>query len=127
MEMLHHALAWFDIPVSDFDRAKAFYSALYDYDMPVQAMGSVRMGILLHDRDKGGIGGAIVEAAGNAPSAAGTRVYLNGGRDLKVVLDRVETAGGQVLMPKTPLGPGLGYFAMLRDTEGNVVGLHSPE
>ena len=42
-----------------------------------------------------------------------------------VVLDRVEGAGGKILMPKTAIGMDAGYFAMISDTDGNTVGLHS--
>lgn len=41
------------------------------------------------------------------------------------MLDRVEGAGGKILMPKTAIGMDAGYFAMISDTDGNTVGLHS--
>jgi len=94
MEMMHNAASWFEIPVADFDRAKRFYSTIYNFDMPEMVMGPVKMGILLHDRSNGGIGGAIVCGEGYVPSKTGAKVYLNGGSDLSVVLDRVVTAGG---------------------------------
>ena len=125
MEMLHNALNWFEIPVTDFDRAKNFYSAIYDFDMPEMPMGNQRMGFLLHDRDKGGIGGAIVFGEGYTPSATGTKVYLNTGADLNTVLNRVEAAGGKVVVPKMALPPGMGHIAFINDTEGNLVGLFS--
>ena len=125
MEMLHNAVSWFEIPVADFDRARRFYSAIYDFDMPVMDMGAVKMGILLHHRDNGGIGGAIMAGEMYTPSKQGTRVYLNAGNDLSVVLDRVEMAGGKVVLPKSFLGDTMGYMAVIEDTEGNYVSLHS--
>ena len=128
MEMLHHAVNWFEIPVSDFERARAFYSRIFDFDMPEMTFGTVRMGILLHDREKGGIGGAIVHNGEHyTPSADGTKVYLNGGRDLGLVLDRVPGAGGEVLIPKRMIAPGMGFMALFKDSEGNVLALQSPE
>jgi predicted enzyme related to lactoylglutathione lyase len=128
MEMMHHAVNWFEIPVSDFDRARKFYSAIFDYEMPEMKFGPVRMGILLHEREKGGIGGAIVHHPDHyAPSADGTKVYLNGGKDLGVVLDRVAKAGGEVRIAKRLIAPGMGYMALFTDSEGNTVALHSPE
>jgi predicted enzyme related to lactoylglutathione lyase len=59
------------------------------------------------------------------PTGEGTLVYLNGGKDLRVVLQRVEPAGGKILQEKTLVAPDLGYFAIFRDTEGNRVALHS--
>ena len=125
MEMLHNAVSWFEIPVIDFERAKRFYSAIYDYEMPEMLMGEAQMGFLPHDMENGGIGGAIVHATDFVPSKEGTRVYLNGGDDLTVVLNRIEAAGGKVIMGKTEITPEYGYFAVFEDTEGNHVALHS--
>jgi uncharacterized protein len=124
MEMTTNSLNWFEIPVADFDRAKVFYSAIFDFDMPDMQMGPRRMGFLLHDRDVG-VGGAIVSGVGATPSPHGTLVYLTGGSDLSAVLNRIEPNGGTVLVPKTPIGPGMGFFATFRDVDGNTLGLHS--
>jgi predicted enzyme related to lactoylglutathione lyase len=78
------------------------------------------------DWRSGEVGGAVVSGEGAAPSATGTAVFLNGNPDLQAMLDRVEGAGGKVLVPKTAIGmEGAGHFAMIADTEGNTVGLHS--
>ncbi|MCB0794539.1 MAG: VOC family protein [Flavobacteriales bacterium] len=123
-----HALAWFEIPANDFERARKFYSTIFAFDMPEMTFGPVRMGFFLHDREAGGIGGAIVHNPEfYVPSGDGAKVYLNGGHDLSVVLDRVEGAGGEVLIPKRAIGEGMGHMGMFRDSEGNVVALHSPE
>jgi len=124
--MFQNAVSWIEIPVSDFDRAKKFYSSIFDYDMPEIPMGPVRMGFLLHDQQNGGIGGAIVHGdESNAPSKTGPRVYLNGGSDLDVVLNRVTNAGGKVIMQKTEISPEYGFYGGFEDTEGNYVYLHS--
>ena len=125
MEILTNSLNWFEIPVTDFERAKLFYSMIYNYEMPDQMMGPLHMGFLLVE--KGGIGGAIVQGEGYVPSQEGTLVYLNGGKDLNVVLNRVENAGGQIILPKTKINDELGYFAIFLDCEGNKVALHSME
>ncbi|MFN8011676.1 MAG: hypothetical protein U0P81_09745 [Holophagaceae bacterium] len=124
MEMTTHALGWFEIPVADFDRAKRFYGAIFDFDMPEMTMGPCRMGFLLHEQGQG-VGGAIVAGEGYVPSQAGSLVYLSGGADLSVVLGRVPGAGGTILVPKTRITPEYGHFAYFLDTEGNKVGLHS--
>jgi predicted enzyme related to lactoylglutathione lyase len=125
MEMMTNAVSWVEIPVTDFARAKKFYSAIYDYEMPEMMMGPVRMGFLLYDQPGGGIGGAIVHGEGCTPSEQGVRVYLNGGNDLNTILNRVEKAGGKVVLAKTMITPEYGYFASFLDTEGNVISLHS--
>lgn len=128
MEMMHNAVSWFEIPTTDFERAKRFYSTIFDFEMPEMTFGPVRMGFLLHDREKGGIGGAIVHNSEfYRPHADGVKVYLNGGRDLSKVLDRVPGAGGEVVIPKRMISPEMGFMAMFKDSEGNTLALHSKE
>jgi predicted enzyme related to lactoylglutathione lyase len=125
MEIGVHAISWFEIPVVDFPRAKRFYEALFDFQMPELEMGVNTMGFLPSSPDQGGIGGAIVRGPGYTPSDKGALVYLFGGKDLSVVLGRVVGAGGSVVQPKTLVSPDLGYWAAFLDSEGNRVALHS--
>ena len=125
--MQKNAISWFEIPVDDFDRAKMFYSRLFDYEMPEMPMGPSRMGFFLYDQAGGGIGGAIVKVDDFLPARQGSMVYLDGGEDLTTVLMRVEDAGGKVLLGKTLIAPGMGYYANFLDTEGNKVSLYSQQ
>jgi hypothetical protein len=125
MEMFKDAVSWVEIPVSDFSRAKEFYSKIYDYAMPEMKIGASTMGILPYDQTSGGIGAAIVKGDGYVPSSAGAKVYLNGGSDLSIVLKRVEVAGGKIVLRKTEIAPSLGFLATFVDTEGNHISLHS--
>lgn len=123
---LTNAINWFEIPVADFERAKKFYTTIYQYEMEEMEMQETKMGMLPYKPAEGGIGGAICYGEGYEPTSKGARVYLNGGQDLSVVLGRVEGAGGQVILPKTKITDEIGYFAIFSDTEGNQVSLHSP-
>ena len=118
-----HALNWFEIPVTDFTRATAFYETVLGITIAPMAMGPTMMGML--STDPIAVGGAIVQGEGGVPSVHGTMVYLNGGEDLAPMLARVEQAGGAVVVPKTEIGNDFGFFAHFVDTEGNKVGLHS--
>jgi len=121
-----HAINWFEIPVMNFDRAKKFYETLFDYQMPETQMGPARMGFLLYDFQNGGRGGAIVHNPGfYTPSKNGTLVYLNCDPDLSIVLDKVTAAGGKILQMKTDIGQNLGFWAIIEDSEGNRIALHS--
>ena len=121
-----HAINWFEIPVTNFGRAKKFYETIFDYQMPENQMGPARMGFLLYDFQNGGRGGAIVHNPEfYTPSKNGTLVYLNCDPDLSVVLKRVSAAGGKILEEKTEIGQNLGYWALIEDSEGNRVALHS--
>ncbi|MFN3304102.1 MAG: VOC family protein [Roseateles sp.] len=117
------ALNWFEIPVADFARAKGFYETVLGIAIEPMQMGPLTMGMLATDPQA--VGGALVHGDGNEPSDRGTLVYLNGGDDLAPLLARVEAAGGKVLVPKTEIGNGFGFFAHFLDSEGNKVGLHS--
>ena len=125
---LGNALNWFEIPVADFDRAKQFYETLFNYQMPENQMWSARMGFFLFDFQTQKVGGAIVyNPSFYTPQANGTLVYLNCQPDLQPVLDRVETAGGKILQGKLEISSDqqLGYWAVILDSEGNRVALHS--
>jgi predicted enzyme related to lactoylglutathione lyase len=118
-----NALNWFEIPVTDFARAKIFYEKVLGIVIDPMEMGPVTMGML--STDQNAVGGAIVQGDGGSPSKSGTLVYLNGGDDLTPMLARAEAAGGTVVVPKTEIGNDFGFFAHFIDTEGNKVGLHS--
>lgn len=118
-----NSINWFEIPVKNFDRAKAFYAAILDGAVEEMAHPECKYGILPGDMQNGVTGG-IVQGEGYEPSMAGSLIYLNGGDDLSVALGKVEAAGGQILLPKTSIG-GNGFIALITDTEGNKLGLHS--
>lgn len=114
---------WFEIPVKDFDRAAKFYGEILDGKVEKEDFAGALMGFLPMDGD--GVGGAISKADGFEPSDKGTLVYFNCGEDLASTLDRVESAGGKIIVPKTLITPEIGYFAIFMDTEGNKLALHS--
>ena len=119
-----NAINWFEIPVKNFNNAKKFYETILGAEMqPMEAMG-MKSAFFPADLQSGAIGGCIIEGAGYEPSSKGSLVYLNGGEDLSIPLSKVEAAGGQILMPKTAIGPN-GFMAHFTDTEGNKVAFHS--
>lgn len=118
-----HALSWFEIPVTDFARSKTFYEKVLAIRIEPMVMGTTTMGML--SSDPNAVSGALVLGADGSPSVHGTLVYLNGGDDLAPMLALVSEAGGSVVVPKTEIGNGFGYFAHFMDSEGNKIGLHS--
>ena len=121
---MKNAINWFEIPVTDFDRAKIFYDTILDTNL--QKMEAMGMKSAFFPADlQNGIGGCIIEGPGYTPSATGSLVYLNGGNDLSIPLSKVEAAGGKILLQKTSIGKN-GYMAYFTDTEGNKVAFHSP-
>ncbi len=121
---MKNLINWFEIPVSDMDRAAAFYSKLYGVSVDVQDFGGLLMGILPMETQQG-VGGSLVKYEMYTPSHQGTLIYLNGNEDLSEMLGRVESAGGKILKGKTEISPEIGYMALFEDSEGNRIALHS--
>ena len=114
----------FEIPATDIKRAINFYEAILDVDIDHMEMPGMEMGILPYENQQ--IIGVIMKGEGYEPSAKGVTIYLNGGDDLQVILEKVEQNGGSILVPKTPHADESGFFALFIDSEGNKMGLHSP-
>lgn len=119
------AIAWFEIPALDFERAMTFYSAVIGEDVKKHEMPDPEMlyGVFPY-QEGSGIGGAIVKMEGATPSKDGVTIYLDGGDDLSPSLARAEKAGATIIMPKTDIGEN-GFMAQFIDTEGNRIALHS--
>lgn len=119
-----HAINWFEIPVTDYKRAKQFYENVLGKTITDMQMDGVEYGMLPYDNQNNGIGGGLIQSEQSKPSQDGVTVYLNGGDDLSTPLSRVEDAGGKVIMPKTAIGEN-GFIAQFIDSEGNRIALHS--
>ena len=125
---MKNAVNWFEIPVTDFERAKKFYEQIFNYSMEVIIdEATFKMGLL--SADQGAAGGAIVwnPASYKPSSTEGVLVYLNGNPDLDEILNMVESAGGKILLAKRQISPQFGYMALFVDSEGNRLALHSNE
>ena len=115
-------ISWFEIPVSDFERAKKFYETIFDETLQVLDLANFKMGIFPSEK----IGGAICWfPEWYKPSAEGALLYLNAGPDLSIIEKRIEPACGKIIQSKKFIAPGRGYMCMFMDTEGNRLALHS--
>jgi len=112
---------WFEIPVTDYDRAKSFYEQIFDTSIYTEDFGPFRMGIFPH-KD---VGCALCRGDGYEPSNTGTLVYMDASPDLNEALNRIEEAGGKVIHDKKQISEDHGFMAVFVDTEGNRLALHS--
>lgn len=118
---MRDVLNWFEIAVTDIERATKFYGAIFGTKLEINRGPGFASANFPHD---GGVGGGLVAGDGYTPNTGGSLVYLNANPDLNIVLNRVKAAGGQVIKSKTDIGEN-GFFALILDTEGNRVALHS--
>ncbi len=112
-----------EIPVTDFSRAVAFYQALLTISIEEIEMEGVRIGLFPAKGETVFV--QLVCGSEYKPSAHGTIVYLNAGDDLQTVINKIAANGGEVIVPKTEIGPEMGFYALFTDTEGNKLGLHA--
>ncbi len=124
---MQNAISWFEIPAIDLDRATTFYEAIFQIKMVPLDMPSFRMRMFPLQDMMTGVGGTLIESGGyHTPSETlGPLIYLNANPDVQIVLDRIEAAGGKILVPKTQISPEYGFMGVFLDTEGNRMALHS--
>lgn len=117
-------ISMFEIPATDISRAVNFYQIILDIKIEKMDVEGMKMGILPYENQT--VTGVIIQADGYKPSADGVTIYLNGGDNLQVILDKVEKNGGKIIAPKTAHADGSGFFAIFIDSEGNKMALNSP-
>lgn len=120
---MQRLINWFEIPVSDLTRAKAFYEETFQVTLRIEDMGDMQLAVFPYAEPA--TGGALMACSEGRPGEHGVVIYLDGGADLAQPLARAVAAGGRVLMPKTAISPEIGHIALFADSEGNRIGLHS--
>jgi len=123
---VRNPVGWFDINVSDINRAAPFYETvlaveLTDLSDPTEE--NIVMKAFPCNMDEYGASGALTQMPDVPVGQNSTVVYFSCD-DCALEASRVDAAGGQLIKPKFPIGD-FGFIAMCLDTEGNVFGLHS--
>ena len=77
------------------------------------------------EAQSGKVSGALVKSEMHKPGMDGTIVYLNANPGIQAVIERIEPAGGKILMSRTHISDQIGYMAFFIDTEGNRMALHA--
>ncbi len=114
-----HAVVWFEMPVIDLAKSKAFYESVLADEMTDQDMGPNKTVYFPRANDNS-IGGHLCVGK---PSAIGTgsTIHLASPTPLEASLERVKTAGGQVV--SSVIAMPFGRFAYCTDLDGNSFGL----
>lgn len=117
-------ISLFEIPATDISRAVSFYEAVLDINIKKMEIPGMEMGIFPYEKQM--IQGVIMKGKGFTPSSNGPTIYLNAGDNLQSTLDKIEKNGGKIIVSKTAHADDSGFFALFLDTEGNKLGLNSP-
>lgn len=121
-------VSWFEIPVTDMNRAVRFYEKIFEIVLQRQPMGGLDMSWFPWKEGGTGTNGSLIHHPRHySPSSTdGVLIYFTAqSGDLNNELSRVEAAGGRVLQTKTLINEEIGYMALFLDTEGNRLALHS--
>jgi len=127
MNLPHNVVGWFEIPVTDLDRAIVFYETVFDVKLELMKLPELEMAMFPGVENTIGSGGALVLNTKNyKPSSDGVLIYFTAfSGDVAIELARVEKAGGKILMPRTQISPEIGFMGLALDTEGNRIAFHS--
>ncbi len=120
---MNNPVGWFEIYVDEMNRAKAFYESVFGVQLTRLANPDIDMWAFPMHAQGGGATGALVRMPGFPAGANSTIVYFNTEECGSAAAKAVQ-AGGRVQKAKTSIGQ-YGFFALVIDTEGNIIGLHS--
>ena len=121
---MRNPIGWFEIYVDDMARARRFYEAVFAVELqPLESPGGPQMLAFPSNMEQYGCGGALVHMDGLKAGGNSTWVYFSCA-DCAVEEARVVSAGGRIQKPKVSIGQ-YGHIALVFDTEGNMLGLHS--
>ena len=125
--MKHNIVGWFEIPVSNIDRAVKFYESVLNMKLKVHDLGDLKMAWFPRKDDVPGAPGSLVyHEKFYKPSENGVLIYMTTpSGDLNADMKKVEEAGGKVIIPRRLISEEFGFMAVIIDTEGNRIALHS--
>jgi uncharacterized protein len=118
-----NSVNWFEIYVDDMSRAKAFYENVFGVKLSKLDNPDLEMLAFPSDQNSYGTSGALVRMPGFETGANSVLVYFRC-VDCAVEADKAVKFGGRIQKKKTAIGQ-YGHMALVFDTEGNMIGLHS--
>ena len=120
---MSNPVGWFEIYVQDMDRAKAFYESVFGLPLSKLDSPAVEMLAFPMQPDRYGAPGALVRMPGFASGAHSVLVYFTC-TDCAIEASKAASSGGKIVKEKFSIGQ-YGFIALVTDTEGNMIGLHS--
>jgi predicted enzyme related to lactoylglutathione lyase len=120
---MKNPVSWFDLYVSDLERAKNFYEMVFNIQFDELPLELGRQLFFPFDPEGPNISGALVEKADVTGNGNNMMIYF-ATEDCISEQSRIEKAGGKIITPKMSIGD-FGFISIFLDSEGNTVGLHS--
>ncbi|MEO0479275.1 MAG: VOC family protein [Planctomycetota bacterium] len=114
-------IVWFDMPVTDLDRAIAFYREVLAIQIDKESFENFTFAVLEHGP---GNGGCLIPDPEHKPTDSGPLMYFGVEGRLPDAVEKTRAHGGEVVQDTHPIGPH-GFRAIVRDSEGNRIALHS--
>lgn len=121
LNTVHNRVVWFDIPVSNLERASTFYASILNIQVDIIESEGVTFAVLEHEH---GNGGCLVPNESEISSTHGVMVYMNVNGRIKDAVSKVSSCGGKVIQAIHAIGPH-GFRSIVCDSEGNRIVLHS--
>jgi predicted enzyme related to lactoylglutathione lyase len=121
---MRNAINWFEIPVTNLEKAVTFYTHVLGQPMRPEDAGGRPSAVFAYDGTEA-IGGALIEDP-HQSRGAGVVIYLDAPDGVDQSLARATAAGAKTRLPATSIGPN-GWIVLIEDLDGNVVGLHSEQ
>jgi uncharacterized protein len=120
---MNNPVNWFEIYVQDMARAKAFYEAVLGVQLTQMEGTEFEMWAFPMRQEGFGASGSLVRIPGY-PSGANSVVVYFSCVDCAVEAEKAAQSGGKIETGKKSVGQ-YGHIALVIDTEGNIIGLHS--
>lgn len=121
---MSNPVGWFEIYVQDMERAKAFYQAVFDIELSkLEGPPELEMWAFPMQDNSYGATGALVKMEGCGSGDNSVLIYFVCA-DCAVQAEKAAASGGKIHKEKMSIGQH-GYIALVVDTEGTMIGLHS--
>jgi uncharacterized protein len=124
--MAKNVVIWADIPVTDMERARRFYGALLQAEIPLMPGTNDTVALLPGGSEEGVVSADLAMGENMKPSMDGPTVYLDPMGDIDAFMQRVASAGGRILQAPMDMGPVVGVIGFFVDSEGNRMGVRGP-
>jgi len=121
MSTSSNPVVYFEIPVTDIDRAINFYKAVFHFDFEKEIIDNNEMALFPFTAGNSGISGALAKGEIYKPTKDGVVIYFKT-NSIDETLQLAKLNGGNVLYPKTD--NGIGFVAEFQDSEGNRIAIH---